>query len=247
MAHATPILSRGWNRPVKPLALVLIGALVLVIWLALTVLGTLYFYETWETHFVMRDQPASLRLPAGMQATAEVTSPIKTHVDLRPGVTLKIDQPVDVHIQDSVMARATLHTSLPVDTIVQVDTVVPVKTVLDLSVSIKSWLPRVPVTVPVTLTLPVRMAVPLRAQVPVTLDIEASGHLPKRMTVPVRGTFHLRPHVKGEIDVHMKSLTRFSLSEPLHLPDLRIVRADVRLPMSLAWMPRPVPSGDRGD
>src|SRR5690606_26183622 len=159
-------------------ALVVVAALVLLSWLALSVAATLYFYEAWEARFTIREQPVTLRLPAGMQALAVVGGPVRTRVDMRPPLKLHRGQPIAVTLHDSLVARAQLQTSLPVDTVIEIDTVVPVQTVLDTSVSVKSWLPRVAVKLPLTLTLPVRMRVPVRAEVPVHLDLLASGQLP---------------------------------------------------------------------
>ncbi len=229
---------RGWNRPVKPTALIVVSVLVLLSWLALSIAATLYFYEAWEARFTMREQPVTLRLPAGMQALAEVGGPVRTRVDMRTPLKLHLDQPMTVNLHDSLVARAQLQTTLPVDTDIEIDTVVPVQTVLDTSVSVKSWLPRVAVKLPLTLSLPVRMRVPVRAEVPVNLDLLASGRLPERLQVPVRGDFIVRPHVRGDLDVTVTAQTRFRLTQPLFLSELHIVQADVRLPMSLGLKQR---------
>lgn len=231
----------GWNRPVRPGALLAVGATVLLVWLVSVSLGTWLFYEMVEARFTLRDQPLSLQLPAGMKAVAQVSTPVRTHVDFRPRVALRIDQPVRVHVTDSLMAHASINTTFPVDTTVEVDTVVPVKTTLDMSVSLKSWLPRVPVRVPVTLDLPVRMTVPIRADVPVALDLDVVGELPRTLVVPVRGNFVLHPHVKGDVDVRMNAMTLFSLTEPLAPFGVRIAHAAVRVPFNLTLHHRSLP------
>jgi hypothetical protein len=232
---------RGWNRPVKPGALIVVSVIVLLVWLAVVGSAVWYFYETWEARFTLRDQPVQLRLPTGMKASADVASPIRTRIDLRPRLVLDLDQTMPVRITDSLIAHATLNTILPIDTSVQVDTVVPVSTTLDLSVSIKSWLPRVQVSVPLTLNLPVRMTVPIRTEVPISLDIDASGELPPALDVPVRATFVLHPEIRADIDVRMDATTLFSLTGPMAPFDVRIARADVRLPFHLGLRHRPLP------
>lgn len=237
----TPGPPRGWNKPVRPLALLLVGAAVLLTWLAGTGWGVWYVHENWEARFAMRDQPVRLRLPAGMRAAADVASPIRTRIDLRPRIPVVVDQVMPVRITDSLFAQARVDTTLPIDTAIEVDTVVPIRTTLMTSVPIKSWLPRVPVSVPVTLDLPVRMRVPVRADVPVALDLDASGELPGTLEVPVRAAFILQPHVRSDLDVRLNATTLFSLTEAPAPIEARIARSQVRVPFNLAVRQRQLP------
>lgn len=241
MAAQAVVSPRGWNKPVRPVALLAVGAAVLLTWLAATSWGVWYFYETWEARFTMRDQPVRLRLPAGMRAAAEVNSPLRTRVDLSPRIPIAIDQSLPVRITDSLFAHARVDTRLPIDTTIEVDTMVPIHTTLDLSVSVKSWLPRARVALPLTLNLPVRMSVPLRTTVPISLDVDASGELPGTLDVPVRTAFTLQPRVRAPLDVHLNAATLFSLSEPLPPMAVDIAQARVRVPFNLALRQRSLP------
>ena len=232
---------RGWNRPVKPGALLAVGVLVLVAWLVTVADATWYVYSNWEARFAMRDQPVRLRLPEGLLAEADVASPIPTRIDLRPKFALRLNQPVRVQPMGPLQASADLRTRIPIDTTVHVQTTVPVRTTLALSVSLKSWLPRIPVQVPVQIDLPIDMRVPVKAEVPVALQVEVTGELPASLLVPVHAAFQLRPRVQSDIEVRMLSATRFRLAQAPQPIDVRIAHSDVRVPFNLTlrhrWLP----------
>ncbi|RTL29759.1 MAG: hypothetical protein EKK47_12735 [Burkholderiales bacterium] len=232
-ALLVPQSARGWNRPARPVALVLVGGAVLLIWLALMIGGVWYFYEHWEARLTMLDHGVRLRLPPGMQAMAEVTSPVHSRLNLRPEVTVPVKQTIPAQLSDHIQARVKLHTSLPVDTSVVVDQQVQVKTTLSLSVALRSWLPRIPVSLPVTLTLPLRMDVPIKADVPVDLDLVVSGELPHTLNIPIDARFSLRPVIDTDIETRMVSQTAFELISPMSPFDLTIARADLKVPFDL--------------
>lgn len=233
---APPKLPRGWNRPVRPAALILVGGAVLLAWLALMVGAVWYFYEHWQAQLSMRDQPVRLRLPPGMVAMAEVDAPLRTHLKLQPLVRVPVNQTVSAQLSDQLQAQVQLDTVLPVDTSVTVDQIVPVKTTLSLALKLRSWLPAVPVTVPVTLDLPVHMTVPVKADVPVKLDIVASGTLPPALDIPINTVFELRPQIDSDIQAKLLSQTAFKLVGPLAPFDVRIARAELSVPFNLTFL-----------
>lgn len=236
LAPAMPTLPpapRGWKRPVRPVALMVVGGAVLLIWLALMTVSVWYFYEHWEARLTLHNQDVSLRLPGGMQALAEVSAPIQTRINMRPLVHVPIKQTMAVQLPDHLQARVKLNTVLPVDTTVNVDMLVPVNTTLSLSVPLHAWLPHIKVTLPLTVNLPVHMVVPVKAQVPVDLDMVVSGDLPPLLNVPIDTTFDLRPEVKGRIQARMVNQTAFSLVSPVEPFGVRIEQAHLRVPFNL--------------
>lgn len=237
MAEAPPLSAtpapRGWNRPIRPVALVLVGGSVLLIWLVLMSVGVWYFYAFWEARMTMHNQAVRLRLPVGMVAMAEVTSPVRTRLDMRPLVRMPIKQTVPAQISDHLQAQVQLQTMLPVDTSVTVDRVVPVTTTLSLSVSLRSWLPSIPVTLPITLNMPLQMTVPIKTALPIQLDLAVSGELPPLINIPIDAMFEVRPHIKSLIEARMVSQTAFSLMAPIEPFPMVIERTDLRVPFSL--------------
>jgi hypothetical protein len=227
---------RGWHRPVKPVALLLVSAGVLLVWLALLVVTVWYVYERWEAHVTLRQQAVLLRLPAGMQAQAQVQSPLRTTLNLRPWLHVPIKQELDVALTDHLQAQVQLHAVLPVHTQVVVDQMVLVRTTMALSLKIKSWLPAVAVEVPVDVLLPVHMVVPIDAQIPVTLDVQVSGALPATIRVPLDAQFDVRPAIKGDITARVLSLTDFKLMAPSEPFPLTIEQADLRVPFNLTLL-----------
>ncbi len=227
---------RGWNRPIRPVALLLFGGTVLLIWLVLMSLAVWYFYAFWEARMTMHNQAVRLRLPAGMVAMAEVTSPVRTMLDMRPVVRMPIKQTVPAQISDHLQAQVQLQTTLPVDTSVTVDRVVPVTTTLNLSVSLRSWLPSIPVTLPITLNLPLQMTVPIKTDLPIKLDLAVSGELPPVINIPIDATFTVRPRIKSVIETRMVSQTAFSLMAPIEPFPMTIERTDLRVPFSLTLL-----------
>lgn len=227
---------RGWHRPVRPGALIVVGGAVLLIWLVLMVAAVWYFYEHWQANVVMRDQPVRLRLPRGMVAVAEIDAPLRTHLNVQPLVRVPVHQTVSAQLPDQLQAQVQLDTTLPVDTSVTVDQIVPVKTTLSLALKLRSWLPAIPVSVPVTLDLPVHMTVPIKADIPVKLDIVASGTLPSTLDVPIDAVFELRPQIDTDIRATLLSQTAFKLVAPIAPFELSIARAELGVPFNLTFL-----------
>ena len=68
---------RGWHRPVRPRALLVVSAVLLLLWLVLMVGGVMWFYARFESHITVREQPVRVRLPSGLPALAEMSSPLR--------------------------------------------------------------------------------------------------------------------------------------------------------------------------
>ena len=77
---ATADTPGGWHRPVRPGALLAVAVSLLVLWLALMVGGVMWFYAHFESHITVREQAVRLRLPSGLPALAEVSSPLTLQV-----------------------------------------------------------------------------------------------------------------------------------------------------------------------
>lgn len=227
---------RGWHRPVKPLALVLVAAGLLLVWLALFAASVWSFYRHWEARLTLREQGAALRLPAQLSAWAEVSQAVHSRIDVSPVLRLPIRQSVNATFPDSVEARVQLRATLPVDTTVQVDHVVPVHTQVHLRVPLHRWLPDIPVTLPLDMVLPVHLEVPVRAQVPVVLDVHASGRLPKAIQVQLDTQMTLRPRIRAELSGQVLGKTEFRLLAPTEPFDVIITHAPLRVPMNLLML-----------
>ena len=234
-------IPRGWNRPIKPLALIVVGGAVLLIWLVLMAVSVWYFYEHWEARLTLSQQAVHLRLPEGMVAMAEVGSPLKTRIDMRPVVKIPVKQTMSVQLPDHLQARASIKTTLPVETTVTVEQMVPVSTTLNMQVALRSWLPTMPVSVPVTLQVPLKLTVPVKTEVPVDLDVAISGELPPTLNIPIDTVFAMRPHVKGVVSAHMSSQTAFHLLSPTEPFPLAIERANLSVPFNLTFLKQRAP------
>lgn len=236
-----PPAPRGWNRPVRPLALVLVGGGVLLVWLVLMAVSVWYFYEHWEARVALRDQRLALRLPDGMSAVAMVTSPLRSRLNVQPLVHIPIKQTLTATLPDQLEAHVQLHTVLPVDTSVTINQLVPIQTTLKVDVPLRSWLPRINVTLPLAFNLPVHLVVPVKAQVPVDLDMLISGDLPPTLSIPLDATFAVRPHIKGELRAHMQSEAVFHLVAPLAPFEMSIAQAFLRVPFDLTFLKQRAP------
>ena len=223
---------RGWNRPVRPVALVLVGVAVLLLWGLLMLAATWYVYARWDAIVELRQHPITLRLPEGLQALAEVSAPLQTRVNLAPRVVVPVHQTLAVEVSDSLQARARLQTRVPVDTVVHVAQSVPVRTSLQLSVPVVSWLPRFEVTVPLVLDLPVKLDVPIKIEVPLDLDVLASGTCKGARNSPLDVDLRLRPEVRGNLRVGIGRQMAFRLQGPMPPMPVLIEHARLNLPFS---------------
>ena len=236
LARTTAPLPWGWNRPIRPLALIVVGGAVLVIWLVSMAASVWYFYEHWEARLTLINQPVRLRLPAGMLAKAEVSSPLKTRIDMRPLVRIPIKQTMSVQMPDELHAMAHVKTTLPVDTSVSVEQLVPVTTTLHMQIALRSWLPSMAVSVPVTINVPIKLTVPVKAEVPVDMDVAIRGKLPPTLNIPIDTVFSVQPHVQGVVSAHMSSQTTFSLLSPVEPFPLTLERASLSVPFNLTFL-----------
>lgn len=234
--HAKAATPRGWHRPVRPGALLGVAVGLLVLWLGLMAGGVMWFYAHFESHITVREQAVRLRLPSGLPAWAEVSSPLTLQVPPTLRVQVPVRQEVPVTLQDSVHARVRLATTLPVSTEVLVAHEVEVKTVAQLHAPVHRWLPALDVAVPVQIRLPVRLRVPVRTEVPLNLDVAVSGELHETVRVPVDTVMLLRPQVQGDIVAQMQSQTAFRLFGPQEPVPMTITDTRLRLPFDLAWI-----------
>lgn len=231
-AADVPPSPRGWNRPVRPVALVLVGAGVLLVWGALMLAATWYVYARWDAIVELRDHPVKLRLPDGLQAMAEVSAPLQAQVNLAPLVRVPLRQTLAIELSDSLQAQARLQARVPVDTVLHVEQRVPVRTALQLSVPVVSWLPRFEVTVPVALDLPIQVDVPVKLDVPLDMDVLASGELQAPLQVPLDIDLRLRPEVRGPLAVQISRQMAFRLMGPMPPMPVSIEHARLSLPFS---------------
>lgn len=231
-------LPRGWHRPVRPGALLVVGAGLLLLWLGLMAGGVLWFYARFESHIAVKEHAMRLRLPEGLPGLAEVTTPLRLRLPQALAVRVPVRQDLPVQLQDSVVAQVRLKTVLPVSADVSVDHEVLVSTVAHLHAPVHRWLPRLDVTVPIQVRLPVHLVVPLRADVPLDLDVTVSGELQETVTVPVNTVLALRPQVQGDVVAQMTTQTAFRLFGPQEPMPVTLMDSRLRLPFDLARVTR---------
>lgn len=232
---------QGWHRPVRPGALLVVSAVLLLLWLALMAGGVMWFYARFESHITVREQPVRVRLPSGLPALAEMSTPLRLQLPQALQVNVPVRQTVPLQLHDSVQARVQLKTVLPVSTEVRVDHEVLISTVARLHAPVHRWLPPLDVTVPVQLRLPVHLVVPVRAEVPLDLDVAVSGELRESVNVPVDTVLALRPQVQGDVVAQMRTQTAFRLFGPQEPVPMTIADARLRVPFDLTWFTRRAP------
>lgn len=223
----------GWHRPISPKSLLLVGGLVLLVWLTLMLAAVGFVYTQLDARMDLREQPVTLRLPAGLQAQALLEQPVRTRIDLRPWVRVPVRQRLQAQVDDTLLTTVSLETTVAVDTVVQVDQVVPVKTELSMQVPLVGWLPAFDVTLPVTLNLPLKAEVPLRAQVPVRFDAVVSGELRSPVDVPLETVFRLRPEIHQEVLAQVRGQMDFVVKDAMPPMSLTIERARLLVPFDV--------------
>lgn len=230
---ASTLRQGGWHRPVSLKSLLVVGGLVLVVWLAFILAVVWFVYTQLDARMELREQAVTLRLPPGLQAQAVLRQPLRTRVDLRPWVSVPVHQRLRAQVDDNLVARATLETTVSVDTVVRVDQVVPVKTELHMRVPLVGWLPAFNVTLPVTLNLPIQAEVPLRAQVPVRFDAQVSGELRAPIEVPLDTVFRLRPEIHEPVRAEVQGQMDFVVKDAMPPIPLTIERARLLAPFEV--------------
>ncbi|OGA85094.1 MAG: hypothetical protein A2711_08375 [Burkholderiales bacterium RIFCSPHIGHO2_01_FULL_63_240] len=223
----------GWHRPVSLKSLLIVGGLVLLVWLGLMLSAAWFVYTQLDARMVLREQPVTLRLPAGLQAQAQVQQPVHTGIDMRPLVNVPVRQRLRAQIDDTLLTRVSFDATVPVDTVVQVDQVVTVRTELSMQVPLVGWLPAFDVTLPVVLSLPFKADVPVRTQVPVRLDALVSGELRAPIEVPLDTVFRLRPQIRGAVVARIQGQMDFVVRDAMPPMALTIEHARLLAPFEL--------------
>lgn len=224
---------QGWRRPISLRSLLVASGLVLVVWLLLMLLATWFVYTQLDARMDLREQPVALRLPNGFHARATVQQAVRAQLEVSPLVSVPVRQTVSVQIDDTLMGRATLGATLPVNTVVLIDQVVPVSTELQMQVPLIRWLPAFDVSLPVTLNVHVKAAVPVHTQVPVRMDVLVGADLHAPLDVPVDMVFHLRPVVRETIKAQMRGAMDFVLEDDAPPISLMIERARLLVPFDV--------------
>lgn len=229
----------GWHRPVRRRHVVLVLGTVMLCWAA-SVAGAAWYVRTnWETAVAMRHQALTLRLPTGMPARAQVSTPLYTQLDVQSKLAVPIDQMVGVQLMNKLGAQAVITTTVPVDTTVAFDQDIPVSTEVEMKVPLVSWLPAMEVMVPVRFSVPVHMVVPVRLSLPLALDVHVAGELNTPLKVPIRTTLNLKVPVHARLKAEVLNRADFNLVGLQKPFDLAIDQAQVRVPLSgISWCRR---------
>lgn len=233
MAIASTPARGGWHRPVSLRSLLVVGGLVLLVWLVLMLAAVWFVYTQLDARMTLREQPVTLRLPAGLQAQAVVQQPVRTRIDLQPRVNVPVRQHLQARVDDTLLMRTGVDAIVLVDSVVQVDQVVPVTTELSMRVPLVGWLPAFDVTLPVALSLPFKALVPVRAQVPVHFDALVSGELRAPLDVPLDQVFKLRPQVHEVVNAQVRGQMDFVVQGAMPPMSLTIERARLLVPFDV--------------
>lgn len=229
-------VATAWHRPVRWQALMVVAGGLLVVWVALVAGAIWYLYGHWESRVHLQHQSLLLRLPAGMVARAEITTPITTRLTARPVVKVPLHQTVQAEVSDQFLARSSVRTSVPIDTVVRVQHQVPVRTTLQARVDLGRLLPTLDISVPVSLVVPVDLAVPVKATVPVALELLASGQFKAPVSLPLHQTLTLRPVLDAPLQARFTRQTNFALGPALPPVSMHIVDAQLRVPFDLTFL-----------
>src|SRR3990167_4426376 len=130
-------LPRGWHRPVRPRALLVVSVALLLVWLALMAGGVMWFYARFESHITGRVQvktvlPVSTDVPvdhevlistvARMHAPVfrwlpplDVTVPVQLRLPVHLVVPVRAEVPLDLDVTVSGELRKSVN--VPVDTV----------------------------------------------------------------------------------------------------------------------------------
>lgn len=227
MVDAEPLPAGGVRR--RHVALVYLVTVAL--WAALAAAGALALWREWSSTMAVRDQPIRLLLPEGLTASAEISSRLHTRLQAAPRVVLPIDQMVKVDMGQTLSARATVRTIVPVQTDFRFAQIIPVSTEVSAEVPVVSWLPAMSVKLPVRVDVPVDVTVPIRLQLPLALDLQARGRLAGPLTVPVRTKLDMRIPITAAVEGEVTSRADFRLLAPVPPMDLRLSEARIGLPL----------------
>lgn len=231
---------RGWHRPVGWVPLLVVSLLVLLLWLALMAASVWWLRGHWQALATLRHLPLVLNLPQGIVGQADVHSRLVTRLDMNPAVALPINQVVSVQLLDTLQARTTVRTEVPVSTQVDFQADIPVVTEVEAEVPVVSWLPSMAVKLPVQFTVPIKVSVPVRATLPLALDLAVSAQVPEPLAVPLKTVIHTRVPLHARLEATVTRQTEFRLDQAILSMPMVIERTPMRVPFKdVSWHLRP--------
>lgn len=227
---------RGWHRPVKRRHVWLVLGATALLWSAGVAVATWHVLGHWHAMAPLRDQPVQLSLPAGLKAQADIDSVIRTRLDFRQRIDVPFDQIVKVSVDQTLNARSTVRTALPIKTSVHFKGDIPVNTLVAMDVPVVSWLPRFKVMLPVVTTIPVDLTVPVDVTVPLVLDMPVQGRMAGTLALPVRTRLAMSLPVRGEVVGKIVNRADFTLLTSDQAFALDIRQALITLPLArVSW------------
>lgn len=227
-----PTAPRAWHRPVRPWQVALVLGLTVLLWLMFMAAGAGWVMRHGQISTPLNDQPLTMALPRGLNARAEIASPVRAELNIRPLVQLPFDQQVKVSVSQVLNARAQVRSMLPIQTSVHFKGDIAVATQVAMEVPIVAWLPRFTVMLPVSAVVPVDLIVPVNVQVPLVLDMPLQGRLATLLDLPVRTQVSMRLPVSGTVQGRIVNQADFTLLDAPEALALGIRRADITLPLS---------------
>lgn len=234
--------ARGWHRPVRPVALLWVGGVLLLIWLALMVGGVHFFYTHWQARVALRDQPLGLQLPAGLLADAQLAQAVRLGLDARPRLRVPVRQSVSAELSDTLLVEVPLRARVPVRTTLNVAQQVPVRATLQLQVPVVAWLPAFKVELPVAFSVPIELRVPVDTEVPLALHLQVSADLSAALSLPVNAVFETRPHLQGAIEAQVHRALALRVDQALQPLPLMIEQAQLDVPFDVPRLHRRGPA-----
>lgn len=224
------------QRRVRRRDMVAVLALALLLWLGLVGSGVALLRSRFDATLALREQAVRLSLPPSMPARAQALTPLRTHLDWTPTVSVPVDQIVRVSLPDTLTAHTMVDSSAPIRTTIDFNGRIPVTIDLDMNLPVRWWLPRVHVKTPVSLMVPVQLSVPIDAQIPLPLDTNVIARIRAPLDVPLRTTLMARVPIHDDAQALAINQTDFTLHSPIDTLDVTVQRADVRLPLrSIEW------------
>lgn len=223
------------KRQAIPRLLWLGGLFVLAV--VLGICAASWIFKSTELRLPVRNQAATVRLPAPIQAKARIANDLDILVRGEVQSKVPIDQVVEVPIQDTLHTVITFDHAVPVKMDVPISVNIPLDQTLHVDSTVQVKVMGQHISLPIRGDIPVKAQIPLKLTVPVDQQIHlkfvapADATLKQTLKVPLKTSIDARIPIQGAMQVPVKSDLEAQVIINHPIPAL-ITHSDLTIPLS---------------
>lgn len=218
-------------------ALILSTLGLLMLMTALTALGGYWAWTHLAAHLVLRDQVATISMPAEMAVRASVSNQVQVRLDQNLRVKVPVHETLSIPITDPIPLTVSVETSVPINFDVPVEHTLHVDQVIELNTQVKTRILGFAVTlpiqgkVPLKADVPISLLIPIRRQIPVSLNTPALVRLAEPLSARIDTVLDTVVPIRESFALPVTAPVNATLSFPRQTVQAGLTHMEITLPL----------------